>query len=158
MEVFLMRKLASLTLALVVAGGVMIATPASAAAKISNGAACTKLNATTTVSGSKYKCAKNPLTTYAQNCQYLDRIHLKQNKTKQGQDPHSGGAPGEAGGASAHGREQAAGDALARRGGGGGAEAQGRRGPGQTLAGRAGALAQAGQHEAAGMWHMYIAS
>ena len=58
-----MRKLASLALALVVAGGVMIATPASAAAKISNGVACTKLNATTTVSGSKYKCAKNPLTT-----------------------------------------------------------------------------------------------
>jgi hypothetical protein len=63
MEVFLMRKLASLTLALVVAGGVMIAAPANAAAKVSNGVACTKLNATTTVSGSKYKCAKNPLTT-----------------------------------------------------------------------------------------------
>jgi hypothetical protein len=63
MEVFLMRKLASLTLALVVAGGVMIATPATAAAKVSNGVACTKLNATTTVSGSKYKCAKNPLST-----------------------------------------------------------------------------------------------
>jgi len=62
MEVFLMRKLASLTLALVVAGGVMIAAPASAAAKVSNGVACTKLNATTTVSGSKYKCARNPLT------------------------------------------------------------------------------------------------
>ena len=39
MEVFLMRKLASLTLALVVAGGVMIAAPASAAAKVSNGVA-----------------------------------------------------------------------------------------------------------------------
>lgn len=63
MEVFLMRKLASLALALVLAGGVMIAAPATAAAKISNGVACTKLNATTTVSGSKYKCAKNPLTT-----------------------------------------------------------------------------------------------
>ena len=63
MEVFLMRKLASLTLALVVAGGVMITAPASAAAKVSNGVACTKLNATTTVSGSKYKCAKNPLST-----------------------------------------------------------------------------------------------
>ena len=60
-----MRKLASLTLALVVAGGVMISTPATAAAKVSNGVACTKLNATTTVSGSKYKCAKNPLTTSA---------------------------------------------------------------------------------------------
>ena len=58
-----MRKLASLTLALVVAGGVMIAAPASAAVKISNGVACKKLNQTTTVSGSKYKCAKNPLST-----------------------------------------------------------------------------------------------
>ena len=63
MEVFLMRKLASLTLALVVAGGVMIATPATAAVKISNGVACKKLNQTTAVSGSKYKCAKNPLST-----------------------------------------------------------------------------------------------
>ena len=63
MEVFLMRKLASLALALVVAGGVMIATPATAAVKISNGVACKKLNQTTAVSGSKYKCAKNPLST-----------------------------------------------------------------------------------------------
>ena len=63
MEVFLMRKLASLTLALVVAGSVMIATPATAAVKISNGVACKKLNQTTAVSGSKYKCAKNPLST-----------------------------------------------------------------------------------------------
>ena len=60
-----MRKLASLTLTLVVAGGVMIATPATAAVKISNGVACKKLNQTTTVSGSKYKCAKNPLSTSA---------------------------------------------------------------------------------------------
>ena len=65
MEVFLMRKLASLTLALVVAGGVMIAmpAPATAAVKISNGVACKKLNQMTTVSGSKYKCARNPLST-----------------------------------------------------------------------------------------------
>jgi hypothetical protein len=63
MEVFLMRKLASLALALVVAGSVMIATPATAAVKISNGVACKKLNQTTAVSGSKYKCAKNPLST-----------------------------------------------------------------------------------------------
>ena len=63
MEVFLMRKFASVTIALIVAAGVMVAVPASAATKISNGVACTKLNQTTTVSGSKYKCAKNPLTT-----------------------------------------------------------------------------------------------
>ena len=58
-----MRKFASVTIALIVAAGVMVATPANAAVKVSNGVACTKLNATTTVSGSKYKCAKNPLTT-----------------------------------------------------------------------------------------------
>ena len=58
-----MRKFASLAVALIVAGGVMVAAPAQAAAKISNGVACTKINSTTTVSGSKYKCAKNPLTT-----------------------------------------------------------------------------------------------
>ena len=50
----------SLVATVVIAGGVS-AVPASAAAKISNGVACTKVNATTTVSGYKYKCAKNPL-------------------------------------------------------------------------------------------------
>ena len=49
----------SLVAAVLIAGGVS-AVPASAAAKISNGVACTKVNATTTVSGYKYKCAKNP--------------------------------------------------------------------------------------------------
>jgi hypothetical protein len=46
--------------AVLLAGGIS-AVPASAAAKISNGVACTKVNATTTVSGYKYKCAKNPV-------------------------------------------------------------------------------------------------
>ena len=50
----------SLVAAVLIAGGIS-AVPASAAAKISNGVACTKVNATTTVSGYKYKCAKNPL-------------------------------------------------------------------------------------------------
>ncbi|CAB4342102.1 MAG: hypothetical protein F2690_03240 [Actinobacteria bacterium] len=58
-----MRKFASVTVALIVAAGIMVALPANAATKVSNGVACTKLNATTTVSGSKYKCAKNPLST-----------------------------------------------------------------------------------------------
>ena len=35
--------------------------PASAAPKISNGVSCAKSGATTKVSGSSYKCAKNPL-------------------------------------------------------------------------------------------------
>jgi hypothetical protein len=53
--------------AIVVAGAAalvlasMTAVPASAATKVSNGVACSKAGATTKVSGSSYKCAKNPL-------------------------------------------------------------------------------------------------
>ena len=57
------RKIASISVALVVAGGVMVAAPAEAAAKISNGVACTKSGATTKTSGGTYRCAKNPLVT-----------------------------------------------------------------------------------------------
>ena len=57
----MLRKFASISVALIVAGGVMVAVPAQAATKISNGVACTKSGATTKVSGSTYKCAKNPL-------------------------------------------------------------------------------------------------
>jgi hypothetical protein len=57
------RKITSISVALVVAGGVMIAAPAEAATKISNGVACTKSGATTKTSGGTYKCAKNPLVT-----------------------------------------------------------------------------------------------
>jgi len=63
MEVFNMRKFTSLTVALVVAGGVMIAAPASAAVKISNGVACTKAGAVNKTANGTYKCAKNTLTT-----------------------------------------------------------------------------------------------
>jgi len=55
------RKIASLSVALIVAGGVMVAVPAEAAAKISNGVACTKSGATTKTSLGTYRCAKNPL-------------------------------------------------------------------------------------------------
>jgi len=57
------RKIASISLALVVAGGVMIAVPAEAATKISNGVACTKSGATSKTSLGIYKCGKNPLST-----------------------------------------------------------------------------------------------
>ena len=57
------RKIASLSVALVVAGGVMIAVPADAAVKISNGVACKKSGQTTKTSGGTYRCAKNPLVT-----------------------------------------------------------------------------------------------
>jgi hypothetical protein len=45
----------------VVAGGVMIAVPADAAVKISNGVACKKSGQTTKTSGGTYRCARNPL-------------------------------------------------------------------------------------------------
>jgi len=57
----MLRKFASISVALIVAGGVMVAVPAQAATKISNGVACTKSGATTKTSGGTYKCAKNPL-------------------------------------------------------------------------------------------------
>jgi hypothetical protein len=59
-----MRKLVSISVALFVVAGVMTVVPASAAT-ISNGVKCTKLNQTMTVSGRKYKCAKNPMITNA---------------------------------------------------------------------------------------------
>jgi hypothetical protein len=55
------RRIASLSVALIVAGGVMIAVPADAATKISNGVACKKSGQTTKTSGGTYRCAKNPL-------------------------------------------------------------------------------------------------
>jgi len=55
------RKIASLSVALIVAGGVMVAVPADAAVKISNGVACKKSGSTTKTSLGTYKCAKNPL-------------------------------------------------------------------------------------------------
>jgi hypothetical protein len=57
------RKIASLSVALVVAGGVMIAVPADAAAKVSNGVACKKSGQTTKTSGGTYRCTTNPLST-----------------------------------------------------------------------------------------------
>jgi hypothetical protein len=57
----MLRKIASISVALAVAGGVMVAVPADAATKISNGVACSKSGATTKTSGGTYKCAKNPL-------------------------------------------------------------------------------------------------
>ena len=56
------RKIASLSVALIVAGGVMVAVPAEAAVKISNGVACKKSGSTTKTSLGTYKCARNPLT------------------------------------------------------------------------------------------------
>jgi len=56
----MIRKIASLSVALIVAGGVMVAVPAQAA-PVTNGVACTKSGSTTKVGKVTYKCAKNPL-------------------------------------------------------------------------------------------------
>jgi hypothetical protein len=58
---YMFRKIASFSVALVVAGGVMVALPAEAATKISNGVACSKSGQTTKTSLGTYRCAKNPL-------------------------------------------------------------------------------------------------
>ena len=55
------RKIASVSVALIVAGGTMVAIPAEAAVKISNGVSCKKSGQTTKTSLGTYKCAKNPL-------------------------------------------------------------------------------------------------
>ena len=55
------RKIGSLSVALVVAGGLLIAVPANAAVSISNGVACKKSGQTTKTSLGSYKCGKNPL-------------------------------------------------------------------------------------------------
>ena len=54
------RKLAIALLSAALISGVINVSPA-AAAKISNGTACSKSGATTTVSGFKYRCAKNTM-------------------------------------------------------------------------------------------------
>ena len=61
MEDFMFRKVSITLLSAVIVASGISAVPASAAAKISNDTACKKVNATTTVAGYKYKCAKNPL-------------------------------------------------------------------------------------------------
>jgi len=55
------RKIASLSVAVIVAGSVMIAVPADAATKISNGVACKKSGQTSKTSLGTYKCGRNPL-------------------------------------------------------------------------------------------------
>jgi hypothetical protein len=55
------RKVALTSLAAVMVAGTLIAIPASAATKVSNGVACSKSGATTKSGGTTYRCAKNPL-------------------------------------------------------------------------------------------------
>jgi len=59
----MLRKISSLSVALVVAAGVMIAVPAEAAVKVSNGVACKKAGTTSKTTLGTYKCGTNPLST-----------------------------------------------------------------------------------------------
>jgi hypothetical protein len=61
MEVIMFRKVLLVAGAASLVAASLTAVPANAAPKISNGVACSKSGATTKVSGSSYKCAKNPL-------------------------------------------------------------------------------------------------
>jgi uncharacterized protein (DUF885 family) len=61
MEVFMFRKVLVVIGAAALVAASMTAVPASAATKISNGVSCKKSGATTKVSGSTYRCARNPL-------------------------------------------------------------------------------------------------
>lgn len=61
MEVFMFRKVLVVAGAAALVAASLTAVPANAAPKISNGVACSKSGATTKVSGSSYRCAKNPL-------------------------------------------------------------------------------------------------
>jgi hypothetical protein len=61
MEVFMSRKLALTVLAAVLVSGTTFAFPSQAAAKVSNGVACSKVNATTKSGGYTYRCARNLL-------------------------------------------------------------------------------------------------
>ena len=55
------RKVLVLAGAVALAAATITTVPANAATKISNGVSCSKSGATTKVSGSSYKCAKNPI-------------------------------------------------------------------------------------------------
>ena len=59
----MLRKISSLSVALVVAAGVMVAVPAEAAVKVANGVACKKAGTTSKTSFGTYKCGTNPLST-----------------------------------------------------------------------------------------------
>jgi len=60
-EVFMFRKVLVVLGTAALVAATTTAVPASAATKISNGVSCNKAGATTKVSGSTYRCAKNPL-------------------------------------------------------------------------------------------------
>ena len=61
------KVMAASVLGVVLAGALVSITPANAATKISNGVLCTKVNSTTKVGGTVYKCTKNPIVNKTKN-------------------------------------------------------------------------------------------
>jgi hypothetical protein len=59
----MLRRIASMSVALVLASSFIVSVPAVAAAKISNGVACKKAGTTSKTALGTYKCGKNPLST-----------------------------------------------------------------------------------------------
>ena len=59
----MLRKISSLSVALVVAAGVMVAVPAQGAPAVTNGVACKKAGASSKTNLGTYKCGTNPLST-----------------------------------------------------------------------------------------------
>ena len=82
-EVYMFRKIALTSLAAVMVAGSLIAIPANAATKVSNGVACSKSGATTKSGGTTYRCAKNPivknskLTWLSRDCVNLAASYIK---------------------------------------------------------------------------------
>ena len=72
-----------MSVALLIAAGLIAVTPAHAATKITNGVTCTKAGATTKTTSGSYKCAKNPTTTSSKltwlslDCLSTGEIYLK---------------------------------------------------------------------------------
>jgi hypothetical protein len=59
----MLRKISSLSVALVVAAGVIVAVPAQGAPAVTNGVACKKAGASSKTNLGTYKCGTNPLST-----------------------------------------------------------------------------------------------
>ena len=79
----MLRKISSLSVAVLIAAGLTVATPAQAVTKITNGVSCTKAGATSKTSAGTYKCAKNPTTSSSKltwlslDCVSTGDIYLK---------------------------------------------------------------------------------
>ncbi len=87
MEVLMFRKVLAVSMTGLLLSGVITATSASAGVSVSNGVPCPKINATTKVGSSVYKCAKNPtvknakLTWVSMDCLNANASYVKANNS-----------------------------------------------------------------------------